>query len=263
MATGPHTMAQVIDVLGGVTVHVNTPISVNGIRLHAGARHLSGSGAVAFSHSAAGDPQGALTAMLRQQSVLFALEHQLFTAQTFFRIPGIISGLGGSVDTNFPYDQVVPLVHTLQAVPNSRMTGDALSYLNGSITGYDAQNGEVSLPDWQPIRRLAQAMVPSGDVRSFGPVTVVNGTGTPGQAVALAAWLRGDRVRVAGYQGGPAKGYARTRVEIPARADARTVALATTVATLLQVPVTRGPVPTSGPQVMVLMGRDYQDPTQQ
>jgi LCP family protein required for cell wall assembly len=263
VVAGPHTMAQFTDALGGVSARVNTPISVNGVRLRAGVRHLSGSEVIAFSHSAAGDPQGALTAMLRQQSVLFALEHQVYTAQTFFRIPGIISGLGGSVDTNFPYNQVVPLVHTLQAVPNSRMTGDALSYLNGSITGYDAQNGEVSLPNWQPIRRLAQAMVPTGDVRSLGSVTMVNGTGTPGQAVALGAWLRGDRVRVTGYESGPAQGYAETRVVVSQTAGARTAALASTVATLLQVPISRGPVPRTGPQVLVLMGRDYKDPTQQ
>jgi len=201
--------------------------------------------------------------MLRQQSVLFALEHQLFTAQTFFRIPDILSGLGGSVDTNFPYNQVVPLVHMLQGVPNSRMTGDALSYLNGSTTGYDAQNGEVSLPDWGQIRLLAQTMIPAGDVRNLGAVAVVNGTGTPGQAVSLGAWLRGDRVRVSGYQSGPPRGYSNTSVVIGRGAGTRTVALAKTVATLLQVPLRLGRMQAAGAQVAVLMGRDYQDPTQQ
>lgn len=261
--TGPHTVAQVTDALGGVTVHVNSPLSLNGVTMRAGVRHLNGSAALAFSHGIVGDPQGALSSMLRQQAILFGLERQVFTAQTFFRIPGILSGLGASVDTNFPYDQVVPLVHMLQSVPGSRMTGDALSYLNGSITGYDAQNGEVSLPEWGHIRLLAQRMVPSGDVRGLGPITVVNGTGTPGQAVSLAAWLRGDRVRVADYQAGPAQGYAKTRVVIGAHASARTTALADTVATLLEVPLSRRRVRATGPQVLVLMGRDYQDPTQQ
>lgn len=261
--TGPRTMAQIVDALGGVTVHVDNPISLNGVRLRAGVRHVTGSAAVQFSHSAAGDPQGALSTMLRQQSVLFALEHQLFTAQTFFRIPDILSGLGGSVDTNFPYNQVVPLVHMLQGVPNSRMTGDALSYLNGSTTGYDAQNGEVSLPDWGQIRLLAQTMIPAGDVRNLGAVAVVNGTGTPGQAVSLGAWLRGDRVRVSGYQSGPPRGYSNTSVVIGRGAGTRTVALAKTVATLLQVPLRLGRMQAAGAQVAVLMGRDYQDPTQQ
>ncbi len=261
--TGPHTVAQIADALGGVTVQVTNPLLLNGVRVRPGVRHLDGSGALAFSHSATGDPQGALSAMLRQQAVLFGLERQIFTAQTFFRIPGILSGLGGSVDTNFPYNQVVPLVRMLQTVPHSRMSGDALSYLNGSITGYDAQNGEVSLPNWGQIRSLAQRMIPPGDVRNLGNITVVNGTGTPGQAVSLAGWLRGDRVRIAGYQTGPPQGYATTRVVMAAGAGTRTVALADTVATLLQVPVSRGRMPAAGPQVQVLMGRDYQDPTQQ
>jgi hypothetical protein len=201
--------------------------------------------------------------MQHQQAVLFALNRRSFTAQNFFRLPAIISTMGGSVATNFPYDQVVALIHTLDAVPNSRMTGDALSYLNGSVSGYDAQNGEVSLPDWQHIRLVAQRMIPPDGIRGLGSITVVNGTGVAGQAATLAAWLRGDRVGVAGFESGPANGYAKTRVIVGNRAGSRSLALARTVAMLLQVPVTRGQVPATGPQVMMCLGRDYQDPTQQ
>jgi hypothetical protein len=201
--------------------------------------------------------------MMRQQAVLFALKRQTFTTQNFFRIPNIVNTMGGSVTTNFPYDQVLGLVHTLNKVPDNHMTGDALSYANGSITGYDAQNGEVSLPNWHRIALLARRMIVPGDLPGAGKVTVVNGTDVTGQAAALAAWLRGDRVHVASYQTGPAAGYAKTRVLVARGANSRTVALAHTVALLLQVPVTTGRVPAGGPQVMVCIGRDYQDPTQQ
>jgi LCP family protein required for cell wall assembly len=260
---GPHTMAQITDLLGGVTVHMSGTLSLNGTRFRAGAQHLDGPTAVAYGSVVAGDPQGELTAMQRQQTLLFALKRRSFTAQNFFRIPAIISTMGGSVATNFPYDQVVALLHTLNAIPDSHMTGDALSYLNGSVSGYDAQNGEVSLPDWQHIRLVAQRMIPPDGLRGLGSITVVNGTGVAGQAVTLAAWLRGDRVRVAGFETGPANGYAKTQVVVGRGAGTRSLALAHTVALLLQVPVTRSRVPAKGPQVMVCLGRDYQDPTQQ
>ncbi len=259
----PHTLAQITDVLGGVTVRMTGAMSLNGVRFGAGARHLDGTTAVAYSSTAGGDPQGALAAMQHQQALLFALKVRSFTAQNFFRIPTIVSALGGSVATNFPYDQVVGLVHLLNAVPDNHMTGDALSYVNGSVSGYDAQNGEVSLPDWQHIRLLAQRMIPPGGIHSLGSIAVINGTGVAGQAVTLTAWLRGDRVRVAGYRSGPANGYAKTQVVVGSGAGERTLALANTVAILLQVPVSRGQVPARGPRVMVCMGRDYQDPTQQ
>lgn len=260
---GPGTLAQLIDVLGGVTVHMSSAMSLHGVRLRAGARHLDGPMAVAYSGTAAGDPLGALAAMDRQQALIFALKRRSFTAQNFFRIPGIVSGLGGSIATNFPYNQVVGLVHMVNAISDNQMSGEALSYLNSSVSGYDAQNGEVSLPDWQHIRLLAQRMIPPDGIRRLGAVTVVNGTGVAGQAVTLAAWLRGDRVRVAGYQSGPAQGYAKTRIIVARGAGRDTLALAHTVALLLQVPLARGRVPTTGARVMVCMGRDYQDPTQQ
>ena len=261
--TGPRTMAQIADLLGGLTLHLSSAMSLHGTHFRAGAQHLDGPHAVAYGSAIAGDPQGELTAMQRQQAFLFALDRRSFTAQNFFRIPAIISTVGGSVTTNFPYDQVVGLIHTLNGIPARRMSGDALSYLNGSVSGYDAQNGEVSLPDWQHIRLVAQHLIPSDGLRGLGSITVVNGTGVAGQAVTLAAWLRGDRVRVAAFKSGPANGYAKTQVIVGSGAGSRSLALARTVAMLLQVPVARGNVPVTGPQVMVLLGRDYQDPTQQ
>lgn len=260
---GPKVMAEVTDALGGVTVGLSAPLSLGGIRLGAGRRHLDGRAAVAYAHPGAADPQSVYAGLLRQQSVLFALKKQTFTTQNFFRIPGLLSSLGGSVHTNFPYDQVLDLTHQLSAVPSVNMTGETLSYLNGTVAGYDAQNGEVSLPNWQAIRTLARAVVPPDRSVAGAALTVVNGTGVTGQAVTLTAWLRGDAVHVSGYRGGPPQGYATTHVQISPAAGAPARALARTVALLLQVPVVTGPVPAGSPQVLLLMGRDYQDPTQQ
>jgi LCP family protein required for cell wall assembly len=263
VVSGPQTVAQIVDTLSGVHVRLDAPMSLKGVRFRSGLRQINGAEAVAFAGGIAGDPQGALSAMMRQQALLFALKRQTFTTQNFFRIPNIVSTIGGSVTTNFPYDQVVGLVHMLNHVPDNHMTGDALSYMNGSITGYDAQNGEVSLPNWHRIALLARQMILPGGLPGVGKVTVVNGTDVVGQAAALAAWLQGDRVHVASYQTGPATGYAKTRVVVARGANSRTLALAHTVALLLQVPVAAGQVPARGPQIMVCIGRDYQDPTQQ
>lgn len=260
---GPHTMAQFTDVLGGVTVRLGGAMDLNGTRYRAGARHLDGSAAVTYARTAAGDAPGELAAMQRQQALLFALKRRSFAAQNFFRIPTIVNALGGSVTTNFPYDQVLGLVRMVNAVADRQLTGDALSYANGSVSGYDAQNGEVSLPDWQRIRLMAQRLIPPDGMRTLGSVTVVNGTGTPGQALALSNWLRGDRIRVASSQNGPPQGYAKTQVVVGSHAPAATLQLARTVAMLLQIPVLRGQGNAGGLQVVVRMGQDYQDPTQQ
>jgi LCP family protein required for cell wall assembly len=263
VVSSPQTVAQVTDTLGGLQLHLDTPMSLHGVRFRAGNRQLNGVEALAYAGGIAGDPQGSLSAMMRQQALLFALKRQTFTTQNFFRIPNIVNTIGGSVITNFPYDQVLGLVHMLNNVPRNRMTGDALSYANGSITGYDAQNGEVSLPNWHRIALLARRMILPGSSLGAGKVTVVNGTDVTGQAATLAAWLQGERVHVASYQTGPAAGYAKTRVVVARGANSGTLALARTVALLLQVPVATGPVPPRGPQIMVCIGRDYQDPTQQ
>ena len=262
-AIGPQMMSQVTDLLGGVTLRLDAGTTLHGQQLHAGTRHLDGPTALAYASSSGLDPRGSLVSIQRQQSVLFALVEQSFTAQNFFRIPTIINTVGGSIATNFPYDQIVSALHQLARVPRSQMTGDALSYVNGAVTGYDAQNGEVSLPDWQHIRHLAQRLMPSSGIRPLGSVSIVNGTGVAGQAVTLADWLRGDGIRIAGYTSGPPAGYVRTRVEVARGAGPRTLSLARTVSLLLQVPVSvsAGNAPSSS--VTVRMGRDYQDVTQQ
>lgn len=260
---GPQAMAQIVDALGGVTMYSSTGMSLHGVHWRAGAIHLDGATAVAYTQAIGSDPQSALVAMERQQALLLALNHRSFAVQNYFRIPSIVSTLGASVSTNFPYDQVVGLLHTLTTVPTNHVSGDVLSSLNGSVSGYDAQNGEVSLPNWQRIRLLAQRMIPPDGLLGLGSISVLNGSGIAGQAIALAAWLRGDRVQVAGFQNGPRTGYAKTHVVVATGAGTRTLTLARTVAELLQVPIRHGPVPVKGPQVLVCMGRDYQDSTQQ
>jgi LCP family protein required for cell wall assembly len=260
---GPRTMAQLVDAFGGVTVHSPAPLQLGGDRFAAGPVHLNGARALAYSAASGSDPQSTLATMQRQISVLLALKRQSFTPQAFFRIPNLINTLGGSVTTNFPYDQIVDVARDIGALPNSRLQTTALSYLNNTVTGYDAQSTQVQLPDLQRIGSLAQHWIPTSYIRGLGSVTVVNGTGTPGQAASLGAWLGGENVRIGRLLTGPPAGYATTRVQYSRNAGPHVRALALSVATLLQIPASAVATPVGGSGVVVLMGRDYQDPTQQ
>ncbi len=258
---GPHALSQIVDALGGISVQSPAAIVLHGIHFSAGSQHLNGPRTVLYGQPGAGDPQSALAATQRELAILLGLEHQSFTSQNFFRIPNVVNAFGGSVTTNFPYDQILDLARKISAVPAGNQSGESVSYLNNTAVGYDSQSTQVLLPDWQAIRSLAQQSMPSTALRALGRVTLVNGTGTSGQALTLRSWLQGDNVRVGAVEAGPANGYAQTEVMVPRSAPPAATSLAETVATLLQVPLasTRG----AGSGVVVRMGQDYQDPTQQ
>ncbi|HEX6508097.1 MAG TPA: LCP family protein [Chloroflexota bacterium] len=260
---GPHTLNQAVDGMGGVTVTVPQAITIAHAHFSPGTTHLDGQATLRYSAIASGDPQDTLAGMQRQQQLLLALRRQTFSPQSVFHIPTIINTLGGSVSTNFPYDQVIDLVHRLDSVPSRQIAAESLSYANNTVTAYASQNGPVMLADWQHIQRVAHSLFPMKSVPGSGAVEVVNGTGVPGQAVSLASWLRSDGVRVSGYATGPAAGYSATTVVVARNATSGTRQLAGTVATLLQTPVVTGSSSGRPNRVTVQLGRDFQDPTQQ
>jgi hypothetical protein len=88
---------------------------------------------------------------------------------------------------------------------------------------------------------------------------VLNGDGVQGQAASLAQWLRQAGMQVTFVGSAPSYSYAQTEIVV---GDPRAQASAQTVATLLQTPIVRGRN-SGGAPVVVIIGRDFQDPTQQ
>lgn len=261
-----------VNAIGGVSLRVPQSIgasrypptastrSVN-IQIRGGLQRMNGASALDYARVSTGQTGGDEGAMRRQQQLLIALKSQLLSTQTFFRIPSIVTTLGGSMPTNFPYDELPALAGVLTRVPRSRIRGATLDFANQSVTRYAANRTDVLMPDWYHVRLVARRLFPEPVLLSRPGVVVLNGSGMAGQAASLSAWLSLGGVPVVRYATAPAV-LAHTRVEVARNASAQEQRVAASLATLLQAPLV--PVPgSSAQQPLVIIGRDYQDLTQQ
>jgi LCP family protein required for cell wall assembly len=253
------SLRALIDALGGVQVGP-------GNRQRGGARllriaPLSGAAALTYLRgSDQGGPRG--DALARERRLIVALTSQALAPQNFFRIPTLVSTLGGSFSTNFPYDQVPSLAHAMAAVPPSHIAGMALEQSNGAVAnGLGAGRG-VLIPDWFHIRRVAASLFPQPDLTVSSGVAVLNGTNVTGQAAALADWLQQGGVHVSEI-GTAASPSPRTQICLSVSASPSQRRLAVELAALLQAPVVTRSVSPSGSRIVVLIGHDYQDIAQQ
>lgn len=230
--------------------------SSGGIRI--GGRSMGG-GAILRYYQSASD---AMARMTREEALFLALKQQVLQPQDAFQLPALINGVGDSIDTNFPYDQFTGLGRMLMRVPRSHVQTAALDYVSGAVSNYSANGEHVLLPDWQTIRTVARGSI-GRPGRLHGKVEVLNGSGAPGAAAALAHLLGEFGLPVAGYGSADSFSYAHTEVVINTRSTQRQSALARATAAALQAPVVTQSVRKSKVPVVVIIGRDFQDPTQQ
>lgn len=261
-----------IDTIGGVTLLVPQSIwaphypviagtgSVN-IRFRRGMQRINGASTLDYARVSTAASGGEEDMMLRQQQLLIALTSQLLSTQTFFRIPSIVTTLGGSFPTNFPYDELPALAGVLSHVPRSRIQGAALDFANQSVTRYGANRTDVLVPDWYHVRLVARRLFPEPSLLARPGVVVLNGSGMAGQAASLSTWLSLGGVHVVNYATAPTI-LAHTRVEVAGGASPEERHFAASLSTLLQVPLISVPG-NAAPHPLVIIGRDYQDLTQQ
>jgi len=121
---------------------------------------------------------------------------------------------------------------------------------------------DVLLPDWQRILALTSAFFGIQVLRSTG-VEVLNGAGTAGEAASLARWLGQMGVGVARYRSARSFNYAHTQVIVNTAVRRQKTGLAHEVAAMLQVRVVTRAVLYSKSPVVVIIGADFQDPSQQ
>lgn len=266
---GSDGFTQLVDELGGIMV--NVPVNMNNrtyalnrqdfpsTRILKGLQRMDGATALDYIRMRQPDAAGDVGMMLRQQQVLLALKQQALQPQTFFQIPSIVNSMGSSIATNFPYDSVQPLAHALLSVPHSRVQQAILDAADHAT----AQYGNVLLPDWQHIRSIAHHLFPPGGLSTGEGVEVLNGAGLQGEASRLADWLHQAGIVVRGFSSAASFNYAHTQVLVKQGASNANVLVARAVAALLQVPVVAGSVGTSKVPVVVMIGHDFQDPSQQ
>jgi hypothetical protein len=253
----PGTAGKLIDALGGVSLP-NRPA----IRPKVKPRHLDGAGLLAYLAPRRTQSSGAPAVMRREQKILMMLRTQAIQPEISFQLPTIVTTLGGAIPSNFPYNEVPDLARLLGSVPPSHVHTAVLRPSNNTVTPYLTSGRQVLLPDWDHIRLLAQRLVPLGPGQRAGKVEVLNGNGVQGQAASLARWLTQDRIRISGYDSADSFGYAHTEV-VMNTAVAHDEQLARTMAALLQAPLVSAAVPKSRAPVVVIIGHDFQDPTQQ
>jgi len=251
-----HVLAHLVDTLGGLAV---SPSEAR----RAPSLHLNGRTTLAYAFGPQSTGNHEITRMRRSQTVLLALMRAALQPSQLFQIPTIVNTMGGDIPTNLPYAQIPALARAFVNVRASRVRRDQLSFANNSVTDFATGGEHVLLPDWQNIRAVAQHEFGAVGIAPRTPITVLNGAGITGQAAGLAQWLRLSGIHVSGYSSAGSFSHNRTEVFIDARAPARVVDAARSVAALMQVPIVTGLEQQRVTGVRVIIGRDFRDPTQQ
>jgi LCP family protein required for cell wall assembly len=261
------TFARWVDSFDGVTVTANEPLGLgtNGKPLiPSGRHHLDGDRAVAFmTLRGAYDSGDGSTLLARQQALVEALIHHDFNAANIVKLPATLGSLGGDITTNFPFDRMPDVSRRLGALRTGNVASAIVGPPTGSATPYTTGGQTVLIPDVHRISTLALQLYGSAIPRSRTPVAVLNGSGVVGQATGLGAWLSAARMSVQSVGSARSYTFSHTRVYLLPSANAAAHRAARQIATLLRIPVESHTVAGSHAPVTVVIGQDYQDPTQQ
>ncbi|MEK3733708.1 LCP family protein [Paenibacillus sp. FSL M8-0334] len=102
--------ADIIDTLGGVTVHNDMEFDYAGFHFGKGEVTLTGEMALAFSRMRFEDPRGDLGRNSRQQEIIKAIMHKAMNVSTAWKLEQILDDIKGSVKTNISFDEMKILV---------------------------------------------------------------------------------------------------------------------------------------------------------
>lgn len=97
---------QLIDVLGGVTVHNDMDLAYRGYSFPKGEVNLDGDEALIFTRIRYEDPRGDFGRQLRQKQLLQAIVEKSTSPKVLLKLNSIFDVLGDNVQTNFPLNNV-------------------------------------------------------------------------------------------------------------------------------------------------------------
>jgi LCP family protein required for cell wall assembly len=118
-----------IDMVGGVDI--TSPSAINdpsydwldgspyGFQLSAGAHHLDGRHALAYTRSRHGSGNSDYARAGRQQQVFAAVAHKMATPAMAVRLPDLMGQAASLVKTNFPASRVADMVDLAQSAPSA------------------------------------------------------------------------------------------------------------------------------------------------
>jgi hypothetical protein len=222
--------------------------------------HLDGPAALGYLSTGPFGLDGEAAEMQREATLAQATLRAAVEPQNVVQIAALINQLGSSIHTNFPYNQVPSLARSLM---NARVESSQIDESSAAVSHYTTGSGAVLLPDWQRIAGITHSLFPQREL-SGGKVVVLNGSGAAGAATQLSAWLHDMGASVGAVGSADSFKYTHTLIINNTASVRRSPVLARSVASLLQATIVTRAVPTyKKAPVVVIIGRDYQDLSQQ
>jgi len=201
---------------------------VETLHIEAGCQHMDGD--LALKYARTRHPDSDYGRARRQQQVILAVRDQVLQSKMLpsliMRAPQILKTLSGSVETDVPLDRMISLAQLAQTMKVGQMRQEVIDNRYGEET-YSAGGAWILVPDRERLRplfdslfapsqqnpqeverireSLVQAATPTPQpvealnraVQAEGArVVIMDGSGRPGLADEVAAWLRDQGFQV-------------------------------------------------------------------
>ena len=199
------------------------------LHIEAGCQQMDGDLALKYARTRHGDSDYARAQ--RQQQVLLAARNKVLQAKMLptliLRAPQILRSLSGSVETDIPLDKLVSLARLAAEIDEDQIRREVIDNRYGTET-YAANGAWILVPDREKLRPLFDSMfaprtrvtevalppatsqhapepaeppVPQptltpGFQNENALIVVLNGSGQPGLAARVAAWLEDQGFQV-------------------------------------------------------------------
>jgi LCP family protein required for cell wall assembly len=197
---------KVVDVMGGVTVNVQVPVSddrfpsVDGglrrVYIPSGIQHMDGAEALRYARSRHGSndfDRGA-----RQQRVLLSLREQADPQALIPELPQLIDAVGSAVSTDIPPDQIAPLLGLASQIDTKNIRSYVFApplYGTESSRSAPVYSIQAKVSKIRAAVRDAFTTDPADEAQrqnlasEGAAVWVLNGTSDPGRGTAVANYL--------------------------------------------------------------------------
>lgn len=230
-----HTMVdfeafrKAIDTVGGVDVNAKEQLydptvawenKWNPVLAKKGINHFDGKQALLYARSRNGSQRGDFDRAERQREILLALQDKVFSAGTFsnpVKLSQLFTAFGNHVQTNLSIDDITALYDVIGGVEDHKVVSLSLADPPNDFVTTDNIGGlSVVVPldglyRYDAIHRYVRNALRDGFLKKENAaVLVLNGSGTPGAASALADVLKDYGYNVVGTGDAPTQDYAQT-----------------------------------------------------
>jgi len=204
-------------------------------------------------------PAAAEEDLLRWQSATLAgTLRTALSASELFKIPAVVNMLGGSIPTNFPYNQVPEVAHRLLTTHHLSVRYQYLTPANGTVAAYAGTSGLVWLPDVQRIRSLIRPVISEALELRRAPIQVLNGTGTAGVALAVSGKMSQAGFNISGVGDAQPQVQDHTVVRVSRNLSRSGRSVATDAAAMLGTEIMPWTGSAAHAPITIIVGRDFQ-----